>query len=568
VLAWNANKAERMNLLEQAIAFVSPGWALNRAAARATLKQIAGVTGGGSTGYNAGKVNRWTKARQAAPAKENQIPGGQFLRLRAASWDLYRNNPNCRKVVRSLTSKVIGPELIPASLATKPDGSAFTEFRRRVKQLWEDIHIGFDLRGMPGRGGQTMGGLQRLAFRNVMISGEVLFRAVPISASEQLRRDLPIPVVMQVVDAQRLSEHARSDLIGDGNIIFRGVELDPDTGQRVAYWIDRPQYGVSNVTDPIRIPAQQMGHLFVEEDIDQVRGTPWFSSIIPAAGDTDDLEYNVIKSAAMAACVVLGYRKGTGQRSFGLNQSVAADSSSADGTDLTDEDGNAVTKIQPGMFVNLGADGDLKGFSPQQPTTNIEGFAQHMQRKVAAGVPGTKASTITGDFRNSSFSSERSADNDTWPEVGEVQAWFGDYFCQPLFESAVRSAVLNGYFDGVITAEQFAANSRRLLRAKWQGPVQKSINPKDDVKAARERISGGLSSLQMECAKENVDWRDVVEDARELFAEAERQQIPITVVHNILGVDADDVTEPEEPAEPVDQSDSEDESNVEANVEA
>ena len=39
--------------------------------------------------------------------------------------------------------------------------------------------------------------------------------------------------------------------------------------------------------------------------------------------------------------------------------------------------------------------------------TNAEAWIQHMLRSTAAGTPGTKSSTVTGDFRRSSFSSER-----------------------------------------------------------------------------------------------------------------------------------------------------------------
>jgi capsid protein len=242
----------------------------------------------------------------------------------------------------------------------------------------------------------------------------------------------------------------------------------------------------------------------------------------------------------MAACVVATYSKPTGASKLGLNQGTDYNGTSADGTDLTDSDGNTISKIQPGLVVNKGKDGTFDLHSPNQPNMNPEGFVQHLQRGTAAALPGTKASTVTGDYRNSSFSSERSADNDCWPEIQIVQEWFASHYCQPIWETILRTAIFQGYFDGIVSAEEFQESPNRFSAANWQGPVALSINPRDDAEAASARIRGGLSSLQMECAKVNTNWRDVLNDIAELYAVAAEKGIAPEVVNNIMGVDAQD----------------------------
>ena len=274
----------------------------------------------------------------------------------------------------------------------------------------------------------------------------------------------------------------------------------------------------------------------------------------------------MLVASAMAACVVGTYSKPTGATRFGLNASSEGSTTSADGSDLTDTDGNAITKIQPGMIANVGKDGKFELSSPNQPNMNPEAFVQHLQRGTATAVPGIKASTITGDYRNSSFSSERSADNDVWPELKDVQEWFASSYCQPVWETILRSAMQEGYFDGIVSFEEFQASPGRFSAANWQGPVALSINPKDDAAAASARISGGLSSLQMECAKINVNWRDVLNDVAELYAVAKEKGIPPEVINNIMGVDAQDQiaaqimtdsTDAEDPADAQDPADTE-----------
>ena len=44
----------------------------------------------------------------------------------------------------------------------------------------------------------------------------------------------------------------------------------------------------------------------------------------------------------------------------------------------------------------------------------------------------------------------------------------------------------------------------------------------------------------MECAKVNVNWRNVLNDAAELYAVAKEKGIPPEVINNIMGVDTAD----------------------------
>lgn len=530
-----------MNILDRMIAVLSPSWAVSRVSARATLNQISEFTGT-NQGYAAGRLNRMTRGRGGNGLKENDIDSGNLRNARNSAWQAWRDNPYARKIVRAIEAKVIGPAMIPESLATNADDSPNTQFRKRAKKLWQSIDCGFDLRGLPGQGGQTMPGLQRLALRACVLSGNCLYRLVPLNAAEALRRDLPVPIVIQFIDVSRLSDNVPSHEIAEGHWIHRGIEFTA-SGERAAYWVtDGDSATTSN---PKRIPAEQVRHLFVEDDIDQILGVTWFAPSVLPLRDAADLQYNVQKSTAMGACIVASYKKASGKSRLGLNAATETNTSSSDGTDLTDSEGNAITKLQPGMFINTGSDGDFELHSPNQPNINPEGFVQHMLRGVTAGMPGIKSSTIIGDYRQSSFSSEKSADNDIWPEVMALQDWFASGFCQPIYEAVIRAAVLSDYFKDVVEADEFMSNRGRYLAAKWQGPVAQSINPEKDIKASAMRMQHGLSSPQMECARINVNWIDVLNDIADFRTTAESKGIPEEVINNIFSVDAQDVTEGE-----------------------
>lgn len=498
---------------------------------RATMDQIEAFSGSGA-GYDAGKKNRlagWV----TQGAKENALPHEQITNLRDRSWHLYRNNPHAKKIVRSIESRVIGDGISLESLATKADGSSLDDFRKRAKQLWEEIGAGFDFRGMPGQGGLSFVGLKKMALRASIMSGGAMAQLRPITKQEQRERSLPVPLTLQLIDIERLWQERIGNPNDGENVIYRGIELDRN-GRRVRYWVSEVDPQIAGyLGEPKPIPASEIIHLFVEEDIDQYHGVPWFAPALLKAQRTDDYEYNELIAAAMSACVVMAVKRATGGGKLGLN--IGANESSTDG------DGNQYTKLAPGMIIDVGKDGAIEGFNPMRPGTNAESFIQHLLRSTAGAFPGVKSSTVTGDFRNSSFSSERSAENDAFPEVLGVQEWFAVSFLQPIYDRVLDAAVADGYFDGIITADEYNANRARFQKAKWQGPVSLSITPKDDVQAAMMRIQSGISTPQIECAKLNLNWRDIVTQYGEFITFAEQQNIPVEFVNSILGMEKNNV---------------------------
>lgn len=525
--------------LDRMISVFSPQWGLERMAARASLSQIEAFASS-SGGYAAGKLNRLTKGRLGSSVKEHAIPTEEVARLRWQSWQLWRNNPYARKIVRNICAQVVGKNgLRPRSTATRPDGSPHVEFIARAAELWKHLKKGFDFRGMPGRGGLTLPQLQRLMLASIVLSGETLNQSRPITTQEMKKRNLPIPLTVQLIDADRLASEAVKYVTESGNEVYRGIEVDRD-GRRVAYHLHDYPLGDSDprAGEPKRISAEKIRHVYIEEDIDQYRGVSWFAPNLLQMRDVGDYQYNELKASAMAACVVLGYKLPSGRRQFGVQPQQGSPS----GDDTTDEDGNQVSRIQPGMFVDLGTDGKLEGFNPMRPGANAEAFIQHMLRATAGGFPGVKSSTVTGDYRGSSFSSERSADNDAWPELEAVQEWFSEIAMQPIYEDAIVAAIGAGWFNGIVTPAEFMSRRANFLGADWQGPVARSINPTDDADAAGLRVKYGQSSPQIECAARGHDWQEILRQVAEFRTFAiETLKLPEEVVNNMLSVDSQDV---------------------------
>lgn len=539
--------------IDRAIGAISPQWALNRLAARATMSQIDGYFGG-QGGYAAGRYSRLNPYMAGQPVNENAVSRGQIYRLRQQSWQLYRDNTSARKIIRNLETKVVGRYPMPVSHATLPNGEPHLEFQDRARRLWKDIYEELDYRGRPGRGGQDLVDLHKVALRCTILGGEVFPRFRYLTSQQQRQQGLTLPLKLQLIHADRIDE----TLIDDR--IFYGVEFD-DNEQRVAYHVleahpSDPRF-FAKVGDVRRVPAKEMTHLYVSEDVDQIRGVPWFSAALLKMKDTSEYEYHELQAAAISACIALGYRRSNGQAG-GLSVNAYGQGGP------TDFNGNAITALQPGMLIDLGQTGQLESFNPQRPNANAEAFIQHMQRSMATGVPGVKSSTLTGDYRGSSFSSERAADNDVWPEIEGIQDWFFTSFSQPIYEEIIRIGVESGYFDGVrgFSLRDFTERLHEYVAASWQGPVAKSIKPSEDETASKMRKANGRSSPQKEAAMAGTEINEVMQEIVEFIETARQRGLPEEWIMSAIGVESTPVQLTSEDSNDGDEEETESEAGL------
>ena len=402
-------------------------------------------------GYEAGKADR-LKGFLLGSTHENDVDRQQIRRLRYRGWNAFRNNPQARKILRTLGAKIIGRGLLPQPQATTKDGEPFVEFRKLARTIFQEFSREADFKGKPGRGGHHFTQMSKSALKQVLLSGGVLYRFRHLSVKDQAKLGLMLPLQLQLLHVDRIDERQH------GGKKFYGLELDND-GRVVIYHLLKGwntsstssglitsspiQVGFDETPEPV--PASKIGHLFMEEDLDQLVGSPWFGAALLTMDDRRNYEYSELIAAEVSSCIVAGYRQNPGQTGgLGLN------SGTSDGKyNLTDADGNPVTHFQPGMVLNLGQSGEIQIVNPQRPNSNAEGFVNHLVRSEAVAVPGVKSSTHSGDYRNCSFSSERSADNDIWPEIEELQDRFSGGFNQPFYEEVIKTAVFMGLFAGV-----------------------------------------------------------------------------------------------------------------------
>jgi capsid protein len=241
-----------------------------------------------------------------------------------------------------------------------------------------------------------------------------------------------------------------------------------------------------------------------------------------------DFEFNELQASTTAACPALVIKQ-----TAGLGAPTLAPFPSDDPS--VDSDGNRKMFFQPGMIPVMRTGEDIVGFNSNRPNDKCEDFTKHLLRQICGAFP-LKASEIHGDYRESSFSSEASAECSLMPYVLALHEWFVSSVCEPIFEEVVLAGRLNGYLNGFEQGEG-DIYERRLTEASYPLPEIRSINPTNDVKAAVMRVAAGFSSPQQEAAKfGNNDWESVIDQTAQYVAKLKEKDLPPEYGLAVLGV--------------------------------
>jgi lambda family phage portal protein len=523
-----------MNILDNLISFFDPEAGFRRQAARAAQERLLKVRQENKQRnspwqYSGASVNRWNRSWIPTRNKADSINVGEAARLRDRAWDLYRNNPFAAKAVRAIISRIVGGGLHPESQAVSADGTAFTEFRNSAKSLFDVWgKEAYDL-GKPGRGGMKFDELLRLILTEVILSGEVLVHFRHLDAETTERLGLTIPLTIQLINAQRLIETISYDA-QSGNIIFRGVELDKDY-RRVAYHVYEHDiwspltFITPNNFSQVRIPANEILHIYSPASCQEIRGVSWLAPVLQQLKDIGDFQYNELLASTIANCFAMVI-----ERTGSLTPSLGGGLATGLGTNTSDDNGNPLTFIEPGMIHNLAPGEKVQSVNPDHPNTNAPEFISQMLRSVSVGMPGVKSSALTGDFRQSSFSSETANENDLFYEIQGLQDWFFSSCCEPIWEQMVNVALLAGELPS-------GGDPRSLRLSSWKGPVSRPINPMAYEQASAMAIQNGTSSVVIECAKKGLDYRKVLSDQQQASDHATALGLPEPYINNnILGL--------------------------------
>jgi len=483
------------NLLDRAIAAVSPGWAAARMKSRMVLAIGGGYLGKGRrpalSGWNPG----------VADADGDISP--DLVDLRAYSRDLARTSALAGGAISTVVTNVVGtglaaqpaPDFDFLGITDEAEQKAWLATAKREWQLFCES-TDCDITRQ-----QDFYALQATAFRSALESGDVFL--IPTMAGQ----GAPYRLALQMVEADRVCNPGWA---ADTHRLVQGVELDAN-GAPVTYHIANRHPGARHRAGTEWTPVPAFGensrrnvlHLFDRRRPGQTRGVPYLAGVIEPLKQLKRYSEAEISAAVISAAFAVFVK---------MDPEAFQSLFDADGTRDTylksalGWDGRVPTANMdaPGKAVNLLPGESIEAPDLGRPNAQFDPFFMACAKQIGIGLE-LPVEVLLKAFE-SSYSAARAALLDAWRFFRGRRAWLAAGVCQPVYALWLEEAVALGR----IRAPGFFADPayrRAWSGAVWTGDGPGSIDPMKEVDAAIARIDAGISTLAAESLlHDGVDW--------------------------------------------------------------
>lgn len=476
--------------IDRAIEWAAPQWGARRYRARAALA-LAGGYSGASTSRRS--LAGWTTT--AGDPDSDILPDLPTLRER--SRDQLRNNPIAAGAINTKVTNVVGTGL---KLQARVDAD-FLGMSEDQADDWEmsverEFRLWAESPNCDAERSLTFTGLQELAFRSTLENGDVLSLLPSIE-----RAGTPYQLAVQMVEADRI---CNKDWASDSPTLAGGVAKD-QYGAPLAYHILNGHPGTRYAADRTWTIVPAYGettgrrnalHLFHKRRPGQSRGVPDLAPVMEALKQLGTYTQAEIDAAVVAGLFTV-FIKAEGD--FELNPSTGM------GAETGAKKGDDDVKLASGAMVDLAPGESIETANPGRPNTAFDPFVMSVLRQIGVGLE-IPFELLVKHF-TASYSAAQAAMLEAWKFFLGRRTWLAANFCQPIYQEWLYEAVALGRIRAPGFLNGDPAVRKAYCGAEWVGPARGQIDQLKEVKAARERIDAGISTIS-ETTKEMTggDW--------------------------------------------------------------
>lgn len=403
---------------------------------------------------------------------------------RARSRELAENNEYVKGFLRLLANNVVGPEGIKLQVKAmdvnaKGEEKLDERANRIIELAWKRWSKKKKFVHRARRLNFRM--FCRLAIQSVAREGEIFVIFYRDDKSN------PFRFTLGLLEADFLDLDYNVPNYGDGRSIIMGVEVD-SVGAPMAYHFFKKHPGDGAITERVRIPAEDVLHLYVPERVSATRGMPWFTASGPTLKMVGGYEEAEVVAARVAASKMGFY--------------VSPDGEVFEGeVDEMNDDGDFFQDAAPGKFGKLPAGYDFKTFDPTHPGANFESFCKHQLRKAAVGL-GVSYTSFGNNLEGTSYSSIRQGALDERDGWMVLQNWLIDELCEPVFERWLESALLTQAVPlPMAKFDKFNAPQFKGRRWTW-------VDPQKDANGNQIELSSGQATVNDLVGEKGMDYED------------------------------------------------------------
>lgn len=530
----------KMNLLDKAIAAVSPERAVKRAAARMALE--FSNSGYGNYGANTTKKNMRGWMYYGGSAKEDIEDNIDILRQR--SRDAYMGIPTASAALKTLRTNVVAGGLMPSpQIDAEYLGLSSEEAEALQAQVLREFSLWADKPTCDADRVDNFYKLQQLAFLSYLMNGDAIallpFREQP---------GVPYGLRVRIIEADRVCSPDGYDRLVESDVgghhvysIIQGIETDQE-GMVVAYWIcnRHPHSSLAFQSGTLkwtRVEAYgetgrpNVLHVMNRERAGQRRGVPILAPVLEALKQLGRYTEAEITAAVISAMFTVFIQSDTVQDGRPLGEMLPPEL-------LIDAQDQGSIELGNGAIVALNPGEKVQFADPKHPNSGYDAFYNAMVREIGSALE-IPPEVLEKQFTQN-FSSARGSLNEFWRTCGMMRDWFSDDFCQPIYEAWLAEAVARGriHAPGFFTDP---AIRKAYTECKWNGPSRTALNPSQEVEAAMKRVESGFSTAQEETAQlTGGDWnRNIRQRAIEAKRKKEVDDIsnPQPEPQNVIGTE-------------------------------
>jgi lambda family phage portal protein len=445
--------------------------------------------------FEAARRDRRLKAFTPSRDHVNQAIAKSGGTLVARARHLVRNNGYASNAVDAFASHAVG-----TGVRVNPSKVVKGETRDNLLSAWRIWCEQADADGLT-----DFYGIQRRVAREHFIAGECFVRL----RARRPEDGLIVPLQLQVLPAEMLDMADNKDL-GGGRAIRNGIEFDA-IGRRVAYHFYKIHPGdfatvqQGGQGEKVRVPAEEVLHVYEPTEAGQVRGVSKFAAAIVKLfmlDAYDDAELERKKTAAL----FVGFVKRLGE----------GDPFAQGDEEEGDADGNALLPLEPGLMQYLDDNEDVTFSQPTDVGGSYDVFQYRTLLQISSAI-GVPYPYLTGDNAKANYSNTRAGLLD-FRRRTEAFQWNVLVFmlCRPVWLRWLRLAHVNG----ALSLPSFARREAEYAYAEWLPPRWDWVDPLKDTQAEILAISAGLKSRSQSISERGYDPEQV---DQEIKADHDRQ---------------------------------------------
>ncbi len=432
--------------------------------------------------YAASQNNRLTSDWISQSTSADSEVKGSIKSVRNRARQLVRDSDFAKAALRAVRNNVVGTGIkMQSQVRMKRGARLATEINAKIEQAWK--RWGAAKRCHAG-GKLSWTDIQRLAITSTLESGECFIRFV-----RQPFADSKIPFGLEIIESDLLDDDYNG-VEENGNQVRMGVEIN-NWGRPVAYhFLDfhpgdyQFSHASTAIKKRIRVPADDVLHLYLIERPGQTRGMSAFASAIMRLRNLSGYEESEIV-AARATASMMAFVKTPDQDLF------------EDGN----QDQDSVLDFAPGSIRRLAPGEEMQFFSPNRPDDSFSPFVQQMLRAVAAGV-GCSYTQVSSDFSQSNYSSSRLELLETRAHYRTLQQYIIEALCQEVYSRWLEMAVMSGSLE----LPGYDIDPERYEECKWLPPAAQFVDPQKEADAYKSLVRSGVMTLSQVVALHGGDF--------------------------------------------------------------